>query len=106
MNNNYPETLAIIPLKDTVLFPGNVLSLRIRRDENSKSAYVALSKLGYFGCIPYKASSTGKQNDLEAPKEVLNQKMGCLAKTSRVQRSFSDPSTLLVLIEGRHGTLE
>ena len=58
----YPETLPVLPLRNTVLFPGVVIPLTIGRSKSFRLIKDIQNSTRYFGAVSQKAA------DVEDPK--------------------------------------
>jgi ATP-dependent Lon protease len=88
-----PESLALLPLKNTVLFPGVVLPITVGRDKSIKAVNDAYKGDKLIGVIAQKDSST------EEPEAKDLEKIGTIAKIVKLIKMPDGGTT--VIIQGK-----
>lgn len=89
----YPDTLPILPLRNTVLFPGVVIPLTIGRSKSFKLIKDIQKNTKFFGAL------TQKQLEIEDPKPEDIYQLGTLAEILKVIEMPDD--TISVIIQGK-----
>jgi ATP-dependent Lon protease len=89
----YPEILPILPLRNTVLFPGVVIPLTIGRSKSFKLIKDIQNSTKYFGAVSQKAA------EVEDPKPEDLFKIGTVAEILKVIEMPDD--TVSVIIQGK-----
>jgi ATP-dependent Lon protease len=92
-NLDVPEAVPMLPLRNTVLFPGVVLPITVARDRSIKAVRKAISGNRHIGVIAQKDES------VEDPEAAQLQHVGTLARIVKELR-MPDGSTT-VIIQGR-----
>ena len=92
-NQELPPSLAILPLKNTVLFPGVVIPITVSRDKSIKLIQDANQGDKLVGVVAQKA-----QNTEEPTKEDMNL-IGTVAKIIKMLRM--PDGNITVIIQGR-----
>jgi ATP-dependent Lon protease len=93
LNEDYGEILPILPLRNTVLFPGVVMPLSVGRDKSIRAIKEANSKNKYIGVLAQKSP------EADEPEADDLFKIGTVAKIVKMLR-MPDGSTT-VIIQGR-----
>ncbi len=98
-NETLPNTLPILPLRNTVLFPGVVMPVSVGREKSLKLINEVYRDKGYLGCVT--------QKDAEVEEPVFNDmyKIGVAAKILKVLE-MPDGSTTVILQGRRRIELE
>lgn len=89
----YPESLPILPLRNTVLFPGVVIPLTIGRSKSFKLIKDINKTTKYFGAVSQKAADVEDPQ----PEDVFN--IGTVAEILKVIEMPDD--TISVIIQGK-----
>lgn len=89
----YPDTIPILPLRNTVLFPGVVIPLTIGRSKSFKLIKDIQSTTKYFGAVSQKAA------DVEDPQPDDMFRIGTVAEILKVIEMPDD--TISVIIQGK-----
>lgn len=89
----YPEILPVLPLRNTVLFPGVVIPLTIGRSKSFKLIKDIQNSTKVFGAVSQKAA------DVEDPKPEDMFKIGTIAEILKVIEMPDD--TISVIIQGK-----
>ncbi|HPX76622.1 MAG TPA: endopeptidase La [Bacteroidales bacterium] len=92
-DTNHPETLPILPLRNTVLFPGVVIPLTIGRSKSFKLIKDIHKTTKFFGAVAQ------KELEIEDPKPDDIYKVGTLAEILKVIEMPDD--TISVIIQGK-----
>ena len=92
-NTEYPETLPILPLRNTVLFPGVVIPLTIGRSKSFKLIKDIQKTTKFFGAVAQ------KELEIEDPKPDDIYEVGTLAEILKVIEMPDD--TVSVIIQGK-----
>lgn len=90
---DYPETIAILPLRNTVLFPGVVLPITVGREKSIKAVQNAFRGNKLIGVVSQKDSS------IEDPDTHQLNTIGTIARVIK-QLKMPDGSTT-VIIQGK-----
>jgi ATP-dependent Lon protease len=87
---NLPETLALLPLRNTVLFPGVVLPITVGRDKSIKAVTEAYKTDKIIGVI------SQKDTNIEEPavKDLCN--IGTVAKIAKVIKMPDGSNTIII----------
>lgn len=88
-----PETLPILPLKNTVLFPGVVIPITVGREKSIKLIKDLYKGNKYIGVLAQKDAS------IEDPQKKDLQKVGTMAKILKILTMPDD--TTSVIIQGK-----
>ncbi len=89
----YPDTLPVLPLRNTVLFPGVVIPLTVGRSKSFKLIKDIQNSTKYFGTI------SQKEADVENPKPEDLFQIGTVAEILKVIEMPDD--TISVVIQGK-----
>ncbi len=89
----YPDTLPILPLRNTVLFPGVVIPLTVGRSKSFKLIKDIQNSTKFFGAISQKAA------DVEDPQPDDMFQIGTVAEILKVIEMPDD--TISVVIQGK-----
>src|SRR5690606_19705214 len=89
----YPEELAILPLRNNVLFPGVVIPITVGRDKSIKLIQDANKGNKIIGVV------SQKNQDVEAPEFADLHKIGTVAQIIRLLKMPDGSST--VIIQGK-----
>ncbi|MDD4150632.1 MAG: endopeptidase La [Bacteroidales bacterium] len=89
----YPNEIPILPLRNTVLFPGVVIPLTIGRESSSKLIRSIQSGTKIFGAV------SQKQAEVEQPKPEDLYKVGTIAEILKVIEM--PDNTVSVIIQGK-----
>ena len=92
-NQEYPEELAILPLRNNVLFPGVVIPITVGRDKSIKLIQDANKGKKIIGVV------SQKNQEIEAPEFVDLHKVGTVAQILRLLKMPDGSST--VIIQGK-----
>jgi len=92
-NQQYPETLPILPLRNTVLFPGVVIPITVGRDKSIKAVTDAYKGDKLVGVVAQKDSS------VEEPSVSDIQDIGTLARIMKLIKMPDGGTT--IIIQGR-----
>ncbi len=92
-NQSYPEELAILPLRNNVLFPGVVIPITVGRDKSIKLIQDANKGSKIIGVV------SQKNQEVEAPEFVDLHKIGTVAQIIRLLKMPDGSST--VIIQGK-----
>ncbi len=84
------ESLPILPLRNTVLFPGVIVPISLGRNKSLKLIKDALAKDGYFGAVAQ------KETKIEDPKEKDLYKVGTVGKIIKMLE-MPDGSTSAII---------
>jgi ATP-dependent Lon protease len=89
----YPEDLPILPLRNTVLFPGVVIPLTIGRDRSFQLIRSIQNSSKLFGAV------SQRQAEIEEPKPEDLYKIGTVAEILKVIEM--PDNTISVIIQGK-----
>ncbi len=92
-NQEYPEELAILPLRNNVLFPGVVIPITVGRDKSIKLIQDANKGNKIIGVV------SQKNQEIEAPEFVDLHKIGTVAQILKLLKMPDGSST--VIIQGK-----
>ena len=92
-NQEYPDELAILPLRNNVLFPGVVIPITVGRDKSIKLIQDANKGNKIIGVV------SQKNQEIEAPEFVDLHKVGTVAQILKLLRMPDGSST--VIIQGK-----
>ncbi len=92
-NQSYPEELAILPLRNNVLFPGVVIPITVGRDKSIKLIQDANKGNKIIGVV------SQKNQEVEAPEFADLHKIGTVAQIIRLLKMPDGSST--VIIQGK-----
>lgn len=92
-NQEYPEELAILPLRNNVLFPGVVIPITVGRDKSIKLIQDANKGNKIIGVV------SQKNQEIEAPEFVDLHKVGTVAQILKLLKMPDGSST--VIIQGK-----
>jgi ATP-dependent Lon protease len=92
-NTEMPKELPIIPLRNTVLFPGVVMPITVGREKSMKLIHDAYSGTKLIGCV------SQKNAEIEEPKPEDLVNIGSLAKILKVIEM--PDGTVSVIIQGQ-----
>ncbi len=88
-----PKVIPVLPLRNTVLFPGVVIPITVSRDRSIKMIHAAYKQKKIIGVV------SQIKHDIEEPKETDLNKIGTIAK---ILRLFKMPDgNLTVIIQGQ-----
>ncbi|PLX09373.1 MAG: endopeptidase La [Marinilabiliales bacterium] len=90
---NYPEEIPILPLRNTVLFPGVVIPLTVGRDKSYQLIRSIQNNTKIFGAI------SQKQAEVEDPKPEDIYKIGTIAEIIKIIEM--PDNTISVIIQGK-----
>ena len=85
-----PEILPILPLKNTVLFPGVVIPISIGRDKSIKLVKDVYKKNKYIGTV------TQKFSNIEDPKVDDLYKIGTVAQIIKILEMPDDTTSIII----------
>lgn len=91
--SSLPENLSILPLRNTVLFPGSVMPLTIGREKSINLINDINNSIKIFGAVSQKNAS------IEEPKQKDLNKIGTVAEIIQVIRHSN--KTISVIIRGK-----
>lgn len=91
--DQYGPSLPILPLRNTVLFPGVVLPITVGREQSIKALKLANDTNKYIGVI------TQKDSDIDEPEVNDLHTMGTVAKIVKLLKMPNEDTT--VIIQGR-----
>lgn len=89
----YPDTLPVLPLRNTVLFPGVVIPLTVGRSKSFKLIKDIQNSTKYFGAI------SQREADVEDPQQKDIFDIGTVAEILKVIEMPDD--TISVIIQGK-----
>ena len=92
-NQEYPDELSILPLRNNVLFPGVVIPITVGRDKSIKLIQDANKGNKIIGVV------SQKNQEIEAPEFVDLHKVGTVAQILRLLKMPDGSST--VIIQGK-----
>jgi len=92
-NQQYPDELAILPLRNNVLFPGVVIPITVGRDKSIKLIQDANKGNKIIGVV------SQKNQEIEAPEFVDLHKIGTVAQILKLLKMPDGSST--VIIQGK-----
>ena len=92
-NQEYPDELAILPLRNNVLFPGVVIPITVGRDKSIKLIQDANKGNKIIGVV------SQKNQEIEAPEFVDLHKIGTVAQILKLLKMPDGSST--VIIQGK-----
>lgn len=98
-NEILPDTLPILPLRNTVLFPGVVMPVSVGREKSLKLIREVYRDKGYLGCV------TQREAEVEEPVLTDMYETGTAAKILKVLE-MPDGSTTVILQGRRRIELE
>jgi len=90
INDDYPETLPILPLRNTVLFPGVVIPITVGREKSIQLIKDAYSKKKLIGVV---AQTDGSIEDPQ-PEDIF--KTGTIANVMKVLKMPDDTTTIII----------
>ncbi|MDD3876968.1 MAG: endopeptidase La [Bacteroidales bacterium] len=90
LNDKYPETLPILPLRNTVLFPGVVIPITVGREKSIKLVKNAYAKKSLIGVVAQKDSS------IEDPSKDDIYSTGTVAHIMKVLKMPDDSTTIII----------
>lgn len=92
---NLPETLAVLPLRGVVLFPGTVAPLTVERDPSRRLLEDSLSVSRTIGIV----TQRDEEKDLPLPEDIYA--VGVIASVLRMVRQEADSVIALVQVHAR-----
>lgn len=90
INDKYPDTLPILPLKNTVLFPGVVIPITVGREKSVKLVRDAYNKKNLIGVVAQKDAN------IEDPKPEDIYQMGTVANVMKILKMPDDSTTIII----------
>jgi len=90
INDKYPDTLPILPLKNTVLFPGVVIPITVGREKSVKLVRDAYNKKKLIGVVAQKDAN------IEDPKPEDIYQMGTVANVMKILKMPDDSTTIII----------
>jgi len=95
INEKYPDTLPILPLRNTVLFPGVVIPITVAREKSVKLVKDAYNKKSPIGVVAQKDGS------VEDPQFNDLYTVGTVATVLKILKMPDDSTT--IIIKGKRG---
>ncbi len=90
INDKYPETLPILPLRNTVLFPGVVIPITVAREKSVKLVKDAYNKKSLIGVVAQKDAS------IEDPLFSDLYSIGTVASVLKILKMPDDSTTIII----------
>lgn len=91
---DFPEVIAILPLKNTVVFPNSVLPLAVGRESSVRLTEDALASTKIIGVL------TQRDPSIEHPSPQDVHQIGTICRIARVTKTPNN--TLLLWVQGLH----
>lgn len=89
-NSNIPDTLPILPLRNTVLFPGVIIPINIGREKSLKLIQYAYKQSAFIGVIAQRDTNT------ENPEQEDLYKIGTVASILKILEMPDGTTTAIV----------
>jgi len=90
LNDDYPDTLPILPLKNTVLLPGVVIPITVGRDKSVKLVKEAYNNKSLIGVVAQ------KDPNVEDPQFKDIYTFGTVANVMKVLKMPDDSTTIII----------
>jgi len=90
INDDYPDTLPILPLKNTVLFPGVVIPITVGREKSVKLVKDAYNKKSMIGVVAQRDAN------VEDPQFKDIYTVGTVANVMKILKMPDDSTTIII----------